>query len=311
MTFRRVLVIAGLLLCIAAVIVYRVQDPEKRILDSVARQEAPGKFMSLPDGMTHYEVAGPDTGRIVVLAAGFSVPGYIWDPLFHQLAAAGFRVIRYDYYGRGWSDRPRTTYDQELFVRQLNGLVDSLHLPVFDLAGLSFGGTVVTSFTAAHPERVRTLLYFDPVFNNGRVPTPIEQSAIRWDWEMVMKGGAARMALGQLDDFYHPDQHPEWPGLYQVQQQFKGHREALRRTRIALRTDPVQDTMLVRLGKEPRPVLIVWGKHDSAADFTGHVALQAAFPGAEFLPVEDAGHLPHIEQPTLVTTTVVGFLRAH
>jgi pimeloyl-ACP methyl ester carboxylesterase len=55
--------------------------------------------------VTHYEVAGPDTAPVVLFASAFSVPGFISDPLFHSLADSGFRVIRFDYYGRGWSDR--------------------------------------------------------------------------------------------------------------------------------------------------------------------------------------------------------------
>ncbi|HWA16673.1 MAG TPA: alpha/beta hydrolase [Gemmatimonadales bacterium] len=307
----RAILFGILLLCIGAVIAFRVKDPERRVLDGVARQKAPGQFVSLPDGQTHYEEAGPDTGRTVVLAAGFSVPGYIWDSLYFRLADAGFRVIRYDYYGRGWSDRARVGYNQAMFVRQLDALLDSLEVTQVDLAGLSFGGTVVTSYVAAHPERVRTLIYVDPVFNNARTPTPVERSALRWDWEMVMKDGAAKMALGQRDDFFHPERHPDWVDRYRVQQQFKGTREALRRSRISLQTDPVQDTILVRLGQEPRPVMIIWGRHDNTVPFAESDKLRAAFPTSTFLPVDSAGHLPHLEEAALVADSVIGFLRAH
>jgi hypothetical protein len=74
---------AGLIGCFAVLLMYRAKDPERRTLDDAARLEAPGRFVRLADGVTHYETAGPDTGRVVVLAAGFSVPAYIWDSL-HQ-----------------------------------------------------------------------------------------------------------------------------------------------------------------------------------------------------------------------------------
>jgi pimeloyl-ACP methyl ester carboxylesterase len=311
MNLRRALVFLVLLLCLVAII-DRVKDPERRDLNGVARQKAPGQFVALADGLTHYEAAGPDSGRVVVLAAGFSVPGYIWDSLYFRLADSGFRVIRYDYYGRGWSDRPRIAYDQAMFVRQLDGLLDSLHVTQpFDLAGLSFGGTVVTSYVAAHPERVRTLIYVDPVFNNARTPTPAERSSWRWTWEMVMRNGAEKMATGQLEDFYHPERHPDWVDRYRVQQQFKGTREALRRSRVALQTDPVQDTILTRLGQQTRPVMIIWGRHDNTVPFAGSDKLRAAFPSAAFLPVDSAGHLPHLEEAALVADSVIGFLRTH
>src|SRR5215471_20901836 len=93
-------------------------DPERRSLDE-ARTALPGQFAKLTDGYTHYEIKGPADSRTVVLAAGFSVPYYIWDPTFAALTAVGFRVLRYDYYGRGFSDRPDIPFDQDMYVQQI------------------------------------------------------------------------------------------------------------------------------------------------------------------------------------------------
>ena len=57
--------------------------------------------------------------RTVVLVHGFSVPYYIWDSTTTALAAAGYRVVRYDEYGRGLSDRPNVDYTADLYDRQL------------------------------------------------------------------------------------------------------------------------------------------------------------------------------------------------
>src|SRR4029453_11854357 len=101
---------------------------------------ARGEFVRVRDGYTHFEVGGPPDGPVVVLAAGISVPYYIWDPTFTALVEAGFRVLRYDYYGRGYSDRPDIAYTQDAYLRQLTELLDVLKLvePV-NLMGLSFG----------------------------------------------------------------------------------------------------------------------------------------------------------------------------
>jgi pimeloyl-ACP methyl ester carboxylesterase len=307
----RWLLAAALVAAFAVLLAYRARDPENRTLDDAARTEAPGRFVHLADGITHYELAGPDTGRVVVLAAGFSVPGYIWDSLYHGLADSGFRVVRFDYYGRGWSDRPDAVYDQELFVRQLLGLLDSLRIdgPV-DLAGLSFGGAIVTSFTDAHPDRVRSLLYFDPVFNTGRPLPPEERSRWAWNLHMVLRGGSEAMASGQLFDFLHPERFPDWAARYRVQQQFRGTRESLRRTRAAIAVAPHQTEQIQRLGAAPRPVLIVWGREDKVAPFAESKALLAAMPRATFVPVDSAAHLPHLEQPRVVVPAVVRFLEA-
>jgi pimeloyl-ACP methyl ester carboxylesterase len=298
-------------LVVAALLaLFLVKDGERRTLDDAARREAPGRFVRLADGVTHFEIAGPDSGRVVVLAAGFSVPGYIWDPLYQQLADSGFRVLRYDYYGRGWSDRPEAAYDQDLFVRQLAGLLDSLRIaaPV-NLAGLSFGGTVITSFAHSHPDRVRSLVYVDPVFNARRQLPAEERSAFAWDVHMVLRGGANEMARGQLSDFLHPERHRDWPDRYRVQQQFRGTRDALRQTRVAIAAAPSQAEQLSRVGAERRPVLVIWGREDRVAPFSGNAALLRAMPRARLVAVDSAAHLPHIERPEVVMPAVVGFLR--
>jgi pimeloyl-ACP methyl ester carboxylesterase len=304
-------IVAALLAALGGVLSYHHLDPERYPLDDAARAEAPGEFVRLDDGVTHYETAGPDTGRVVVLAAGFSVPAYIWDPLFRQLADSGFRVVRYDYFGRGWSDRPDAAYDQALFVRQLAGLLDSLRVrtPV-DLAGLSFGGAIATSFADGYPERVRSLIYVDPVFNTGRPLRPEERSPRAWNLHMVLRGGSEAMASGQLYDFLHPERHPDWPERYRVQQRFDGTREALRRTRAAIAVAPHQHPTLQLLGRHPRPVLIVWGVHDRVAPIGESKALRAAMPHAAFVAIDSAAHLPHLEQPERVLPVIVSFLRS-
>src|SRR5689334_9922559 len=133
----------GLIALVAVVCAgaYRAKNPEKTTLDDTARKSAPGKFVHLSAGVTHYDVMGPDSGRTIVLVHGFSVPLYIWDSTAAALSSAGYRVVRYDEYGRGWSDRPNIDYTADLYDRQLGALLDSLHVrDRIDLAGVSMGG---------------------------------------------------------------------------------------------------------------------------------------------------------------------------
>ena len=294
----------------AVLMLYLVRDPERRILDDAARAEAPGKFIRLADGVTHYEVAGPDTGRVVLFASAFSVPAFISDPLFQALADSGFRVIRFDYYGRGWSDRPNVEYDQWLFVRQMAGLLDSLgvSMPV-TLVSVSYGAAMITSFADRYPGRVRALVYLDPVFNNRRPLQPQERSRLAWDYHMVLRGGSNEMAEGQLYDFLYPDRHPEWVARYRVQQQFKGTREAWRRPRAAIALAPDQLEQLRRVGSSPRPVLVIWGRQDPVAPFSESPGIMSALPRGTLVPIDSAGHMSHADQPAAVTAAVVRALR--
>src|SRR5579859_5611209 len=98
----QILLVTGIVI---AYISFRHADTESITLDASERRNVPGSFIQLSDGVTHYELSGPDTGRLVVLVHGFSVPYYIWDSTFSRLVREGFRVLRYDEFGRGFSDR--------------------------------------------------------------------------------------------------------------------------------------------------------------------------------------------------------------
>src|SRR5512141_1384951 len=122
---------------------------ETKKLNDATCQLADGSFITLTDGITHYELGGNESGKVVVLVHGFSVPYFIYDPTFEFLIRSGFRVLRYDLYGRGFSDRPNTRYNIDLFVRQLSELLDFLRLSLpVNLIGLSMGGPISATFIA-------------------------------------------------------------------------------------------------------------------------------------------------------------------
>ncbi|MEO8260394.1 MAG: alpha/beta fold hydrolase [Acidobacteriota bacterium] len=288
--------------------VYVAADPEKRDIDQAVRASAPGQFVRLSDGYTHYDVGGPPDGPVVVLAAGVSVPYYIWDPTFAALVGAGFRVLRYDYYGRGYSDRPDMPYTQDAYVRQLTQLLDAQHItqPI-DLAGLSFGGSVVTSFADRYPDRVRSLVYIDPSFRTPYSVGFLVRRAGLWD-ALTAVFEERWWADRQLEDFYHPERFPDWPDRYAVQIQYRGFRRAQRSTVVSNATED-QGPQLKRVGAHARPVLAFWGKEDTAVPLEFSATLLEAMPHARLVAVESAGHLPHWEQPAIVHPALIAFLR--
>jgi pimeloyl-ACP methyl ester carboxylesterase len=311
----RLLLIYGVALVTLFVLVpaalYFILDPERLDLDDAARRSASSgssQFVRLSDGYTHYELGGPADGRVVVLAAGATVPYYIWDPTFKGLVDAGFRVLRYDYYGRGFSDRPNVPFTQELYVRQLRELLDAVHITgPFDLGGLSFGGAVITSVAARYPDRVRSLVYVDPAFRTPQSLTALESTA--WAWNVMTAILDERgWADGQLADFLHPERFPDWPDRYRVQLQYRGFRRA-RLADLRSNVDADQRDELQLVGRSERPVLVIWGKQDPNVPFELSASLMAVMPYARLLAIDQAGHLPQWEQPDVVQPAIVSFLR--
>jgi pimeloyl-ACP methyl ester carboxylesterase len=291
---------------------YLVQDRERLPLDDAARRAAPGRFARLSDGSTHYELSGPDTGRVVVLLSGSSVPYYLWDPTRDGLVAAGFRVLRFDYFGRGFSDRPDVPYDFALLDRQLVGLLDTLRIGgQVDLAGVSMGASVGAHFATRHPERTRTLTFIDPGLTYGpsqaTVPEVLMMPGVG---EYLMTTvGVPQMTEGQSADFYRPGRFPDWPARYRTQTQYAGFRRAmLSAMRTGMSATP-SDFPALQRGSVP--LLIVWGREDATVPFARSDSVRRSFPRAEFHAVDSAGHIPQYERPEAVNPLLVAFLRAH
>lgn len=285
----------------AIAIIYFTQNKETKELTYNLRKNTNGSYLELSGGVTHYELDGPDSGKVVVLVHGFSVPYYIWNGTYEYLVGHGFRVLRYDEFGRGYSDRPDTVYNKELYTNQLQELVTKLKLkqPI-SLVGVSFGGAVVTDFTNAYPDMVSKVVLVDPVYNFTK-PDPLPYiTTIKEIWN------ADKRAQGQMKDFKYPDKHPTWADQYTPQMEYKGFRHALVSTQFNYIFDPKESYSA--LDSKHKQVMLIWGKDDKTVPFKFSNDLNGLLK-SEFLPVEDAGHLPFIEQEDIVNPALVTFLK--
>lgn len=290
---------------------------ETKELNAETRKDAGGAFIQLADGVTHYELGGDESGNVVVLIHGFSVPYFIYDPTFKFLTESGFRVLRYDLFGRGFSDRPASRYDIRLFVNQLAGLLDALHFtyhpgrgrPV-NLIGLSLGGIIASTFAVRHPERVNKLVLIDPagagpislspVHRVAKLPMVAETilSLVRSD---VLIKSAAK-------DFFDPTLVAHFMSKYKVQLEYKGFKRAILSTIRHGMLGSFINTYKA-LGKMDKRVMLLWGRDDVTVPFEHSYELRAAMPNVEFHAFENCGHIPHYEKPAEVNPILLEFLR--
>ncbi len=277
-------------------------DPEKEKLTDDLRQNTAGEFAKLTAGITHYQTMGNDSAKTVILIHGFSVPYYIWDGSFEYLAQQGFHVIRYDLYGRGYSDRPLAAYDENLFRNQLLELFNTLKLkaPV-SLAGVSFGGAVLTDFAVHYPELIDKIILIDPVYDFRKIKASKQLANI----QMALQSD--KTAKGQLEDFKYPQRFPDWVSKYKEQMQFTGFRNAVLSTRFDYSGIAIKENYK-KLNELHKKVLLIWGKDDKTVTFNYSDSIRNVLQ-TEFFPVTDAGHLPHLEQANSVNAKMVAFLK--
>jgi pimeloyl-ACP methyl ester carboxylesterase len=281
---------------------YRYNNKETRPLTDADRKKVSGSFVKLSQGITHYELGGPENGQPIVLVHGFSVPYYIWDPTYDFLVKQGYRVLRYDMYGRGYSDRPKVAYTQDFYNTQLLELLQQLKLQgKVTLAGISFGGAVITNFSCAHPDLVNKVILIDPAYDMKKPAAPqyftLYNEAVNSD----------ERVKGQMEDFRYPKQHPNWTKLYKPQMRYEGFRNALISTLYNYNNNGRASNAC--LNSTNKPVLLIWGKFDKTVPPRFSDSIRSVLK-TNFFPVDDAAHLPMIEKADTVNAKILSFLKA-
>ncbi len=278
-------------------------------LDDEARASAPGRFISLPEGRVHYTFHGPDDGPISVLVHGFSTPSFVFNGLIGPLTAGGHRVLTYDHFGRGYSDRPEDAYDASRYERQLLGLLDALKVdePV-DLVGYSMGGAIVTYVAARHPDRVRRVGLLAPAGLSVEAGSSAALLAmpVVGDWLMMVFGKQLLLDIMSLPE-NQGRALPDLVARYEEQLRYEGYLRALRRTMIDFPMRDMQEDFAA-VGRHGIPVLSIWGKLDQTIPISNAAELQRVNPDARVEVIDNGTHAITYSEPEQVAARLAPFL---
>jgi len=305
-----IIAVVILMVVITPMSIYAAADIEKKDLNDTTRAQLGGAYVKLPDGVTRYELIGPESGQVVVLVHGSTIPMYVWDAQVDDLVKAGFRVLRYDLYGKGYSDRPVADYSQEFYRKQLLNLLDALGIkqPV-DLVGLSMGGGLAVDFTANYPDRVNKLALVDPVINSIKNDSNIKILRPPVWGEFLMRLIATNSIAKRAADLMKKSpRSAEYEKMFREQTYYKGfERATLSMFRSDATTDYRSDYQTV--GKQSRPILLIWGTLDE--DITPEMVqeIKKAMPNLDFKQLDGIGHDPQVEVPDKVNSLIIDFLK--
>ncbi|MCP5040961.1 MAG: alpha/beta hydrolase, partial [bacterium] len=262
----------------------------------------------LTEGRVHYAWHGPENGPITVLVHGFSTPSFVWKGLLGPLTDAGMRVLVYDHFGRGFSDRPHGAYGAARFERQLLELLASQGVtgPV-DLVGYSMGGAIVTHFSANHPHKVRRVGLIAPPGFPVNVGTTASLLAlpIVGDWLMAVIGKQTLLDVMALPE----NQGRALPDIverYEEQMRYEGYLRALLAT---MRDFPLGDMrdQFARVGHHGIPVLSIWGRLDNTVPIENADLLREANPQAEVEVIDNGTHAITYAEPERVADALIRF----
>lgn len=273
-------------------------------------QVLPGKFMDLSKGLVYFELGGPENGQIIILIHGFSVPCYSWDHTFDSLIKSGFRVLRFDIYGRGYSDKPIIKYNKTLYDHLLLEVLATLDIDSkVDIIGHSMGGAISVVFANSHPELVRRVCLISPAGMTMTQPLALNILKLRGVGEVIMRLlGDQLLASGLKLDLCNPNQFPEYFKNYLRQLKYPGFKYSLLST--------LRSGFLFHLEKEYKEfgeknidTLLIWGEKDSVIPYSQHEKIIGLVPNLRFVGVDNVGHASHYEFPERINPILVDFLR--
>lgn len=245
------------------------------------------------------ETFGAQTDPAILLMGGFGGAMDWWDTDFcERLAAAGRRVIRYDYRDTGQS----TTYEPGKpgytgldLCDDAVAVLAALGIPAVHLVGISMGGGIAQRVVTLHPDRVATLTLM--------CTTAITPS------ETTLPPPAAKVAQFSLAvDWHHRDAVIEY--YVAAEKAYGGtipvDEERIRaiagrvfdrsadmeagQTNHAILEDGGEPVRPGSLGEISVPTLIIHGTEDPLFPLPHGKALAAAIPDARLLVVEGLGH---------------------
>jgi pimeloyl-ACP methyl ester carboxylesterase len=288
------------------------RDREPLILDAHERSRLPGWFIALSHGYTSYDVTGPAEGRVVLLIPGISIPRIVFARTATSLAAAGYRVVAYDLYGRGFSDRPRVRYDAALFNQQIDELLAAMQItgPV-SLVGVASGALQSMLYAEYRPSRVECLVLICP--DGVNAPAVGFVRLVRTPLVGEVAGRVVLNTVGQRRweerlQNYSTDRRvvDDIVTAFRRQLDYKGFWRALASSVASLPISESSD-LFRRIDRQGTRTLVLWGTHDVIIPVHLGREVRRLMPSASYVEIP-AGHLPQYERPDLTNEAILRFL---
>lgn len=264
-------------------------------------------FLTFRSRKVHVEEHG--SGPPLLLLHGFAASTYSFHKLV-PLLAEHFRVVAMDYYGFGYTERPKTT-DEFGFDAQLElirHVMKTKRMGPATVLGQSYGGTLALLLAQSDPGLVERLVLISAMAEFGDSPAWVRSPVTRW-----LGYPASRLLLSSPKRFRAMQQrayHREEVLTAEVAEAYRARLliEGLKETYFAFTAGMASGASpALHLTGVKLPVLVMAGRHDRIVPLESAQRLVAALPDARLLVLEESGHSAPEEEPATVAKAIREF----
>ncbi len=271
------------------------------------------EFIAINDLEIHVKKTGQGE-PVFVLLHGFAASLYSWHAVMEPLSRLG-TVIAFDRPGFGLSEHPirwqgQNPYSAETQVELVTRLLDHYGVKQAVLVGNSAGGTVAMQMALAHPERISALILVDPaIYHGGGAPgwlqpvlaSPQMRRLGPLVSRQILARGRELIKLAWHDPSRLPTEMEEYYlKPFKVENWDKSFWE------FTLASRPTG--LAHRLSELSMPTLVITGDDDRIVPTKDSLRLAHEIPHASLELIEQAGHVPHEEQPQVFMAAITSFL---
>jgi len=250
-----------------------------------------------------YETTGK--GTPIVLIHGHPFDHTMWDPQVEAFSS-NYKVITPDLRGYGKSSLPATEATRfEDYATDVLLLLDYLKIDSFHLGGLSMGGQIIMEIFRQAPGRIKTLIFADTF---AGLDTPEAKQKRYEDAARLEKDGMDAYADEVIYKMIKPAHVSSMPDIAgHVIKMMKATSPLAAATAMRARSERI-DYLTETLPKIDIPTLVIVGGDDEFTPVAKAKELKENLQNCKLVVIEDAGHMPNLEQPGQFNKAVLDFL---
>jgi 3-oxoadipate enol-lactonase len=258
------------------------------------------QFATLNDVTLHYQIISASSKKpVLVFANSLGTDFRIWRDVIIRLAG-DFEIVCYDKRGHGLSDIGATPYTLADHARDLAALLDHLQIDKAVICGVSVGGMIAQQLFAMRPELVRALILFDTAHKIGS--TELWNARIAAVQDEGLESIAESILARWFSVGFKANRKTDLAGYRNML--VRTPRDGYAATCAAIRDADLTDVAAAITV----PTLCVVGDQDGSTPPQLVAEFAKLVPGARYEVISGAGHLPCVEQPALVETSMRQFL---